>query len=1020
MTTVSLCYSLIKMKYRLISASFVALLLLTVAIGLLNPGKAKALTSDQVVKGNLTWVDRAHIKATFGNVTFIFFDRDITDAGPIGDHKFNYVIQGYTDCPGATIDLSAAKNSANQWAPDLSKGRLDIKILPNGNVNDSCSKNRIQTVMPVQIPAGCPGTTAQGPPPSVCPNITFYAQSDSNTIANVDGDNKWVFTKSSVDPNEYIQNGNTNSCPNLLIVNGDQTSYQMYELTDNKGQSSGKTINSAALHLSKTCYQKWPDNTYMDMGAGLYPNQFYPLGKNLTIGTTQGGTSGTSPSGGSCESNGGSLSWVICPVIELMDNATNSLDSAIRHQLETPDPNASPQLKETWGRLRNIALIILVPIMLVMVIATALGFSFVDAYTVKRAMPRFLLAVMFISISWYVTAFLLKLTNTVGEGVLGLMTQPFGLADKGLGALISPASGATVSYGGLLVFGGLFLANVANLGVILSFVFVAVVALFLGFIVLVVRQVLIFALILLAPLAILSWIFPNNDDLWKLWWGTFSKLLLMYPLIIALIAAGRIGASIIPLQQGSDSLFTQILVIIAYVTPYFFIPATFKFAGGVFGSLAGVVNDRGRGLFDRSKKYRQEKIAKGIEDLKTGNRFRGGNDQNLRGRLNRQLQTATLLNKAGLRPTRVRENIATARGHRDFESAMKFLEENSTANAIKGDDDKMWAAMNGHDYQSVRQQLLDRAPARFSDPRTLEAATAEVLRFQREAGVGVGRIASTIAQAGTGTGYNYRSDGIDDDMNSAIIRASGGDRALQGRMLATMRPMLSQSGRIDMGGGGFAKNAIILDRLREAASNNGMASVRDANGDFVKDAAGNIVTEAFDVGKAREEIVRDVIRSNAGAAVAGKLQGVKNIIPVLKGDVDKALTSGDTAKAARELASLAGKYDAASQVAPQNAEALAQGVLAQKIDVTALAPDMRLLLTQQVDPRTGNVTYSTDTSVTYQQAIEALRGNPDFQTMRREYQTAGVAAAASAAAASTTGPVVPGGPIGSIPGAPPS
>src|SRR6185436_10887211 len=66
-----------------------------------------------------------------------------------------------------------------------------------------------------------------------------------------------------------------------------------------------------------------------------------------------------------------------------------------------------------------------------------------------------------------------------------------------------------------------------------------------GFMVLLLRQLLVVALLLVAPLAILAWIFPGNDKLWKAWWSLFSKLLIMFPLIMGLLGIGRIFASII-------------------------------------------------------------------------------------------------------------------------------------------------------------------------------------------------------------------------------------------------------------------------------------------------------------------------------------------------------------------------------------------------------------------------------------------------------------------------------------------
>src|SRR5690606_1638413 len=117
--------------------------------------------------------------------------------------------------------------------------------------------------------------------------------------------------------------------------------------------------------------------------------------------------------------------------------------------------------------------------------------------------------------------------------------------------------------------------------------------------------------VLLAPLAILSWIFPGNDGLWKLWWNTFSKLLMMFPLIMIILGAGRIAAHLIDISGGGtgQSIVNPLLKLTAYVLPYMFIPLAFKFAGGVFANLAGMVNDREKGIFDRIKKNRGERIG---------------------------------------------------------------------------------------------------------------------------------------------------------------------------------------------------------------------------------------------------------------------------------------------------------------------------------------------------------------------------------------------------------------------------
>lgn len=329
----------------------------------------------------------------------------------------------------------------------------------------------------------------------------------------------------------------------------------------------------------------------------------------------------------SCESEGGEMSWLLCPILRLADNVVKYLDNQIETLLKVPNSyfqgSEAENLRATWARLRNIAYIILVPIMLVMVIGTALGFSFIDAYTIKKALPRLVVAVLFMSLSYELTTFMIELTNIVSSGILGLMTSSFGGGDITLSSLFDPGFVEGGIFTGTLLVGvvaGAGFAALAGIGVLLSYGFVVVLALLMGFLLLAMRQFLLIALILLAPLAILGWIFPGNDRLWKLWWGTFSKLLLLFPLIMILIGGGRVFAKVADQAQGQGLLQT-ILILTAYVAPYFFIPATFKFAGGLFATVTGAMNDRTRGIFDRQRKKRGEALKARRERASSENLF---------------------------------------------------------------------------------------------------------------------------------------------------------------------------------------------------------------------------------------------------------------------------------------------------------------------------------------------------------------------------------------------------------------
>lgn len=420
--------------------------------------------------------------------------------------------------------------------------------------------------------------------------------------------------------------------------------------TDTTG-AGGSTITSYWCHVSSTTYEfaKTQGNNRISVAAAS-PQQgtLTSATQTSTIGignaalfsqTFQNAVT-ESPEGSSCESVGGVLGWIMCPLISILSWAVNWLDSRVHELLEIgSDRYTNPQLKQAWMNLRNIAYIILIPIMLVMVIGTALGFDIFNAYTVKKALPRMVIAIIFITLSWHITTFLVGFFNVLGGGVLGLMTSPFGMDHNlSLASLFGASKdnagdvvSSTVSGGvqwastlgplvGLAVLVSPIGGGIGGLPILMLTLLLIVLQVLVAFLVLMAREIFILIAILLAPLAILAWIFPGNDKLWKAWWSMFSKLLIMFPLIMALIAGGRIVAHMINISGGGglQSFVNPLLKLLAYALPYMLIPMTFKYAGGLFANLVGVINDKDKGLFDRIRKSRGEHFA--------GLRKRGGNN----------------------------------------------------------------------------------------------------------------------------------------------------------------------------------------------------------------------------------------------------------------------------------------------------------------------------------------------------------------------------------------------------------
>lgn len=311
------------------------------------------------------------------------------------------------------------------------------------------------------------------------------------------------------------------------------------------------------------------------------------------------------------------LTWFMCPMVEGLQTLINRLDSGITSFLTIKDSNFDTSCADkgvdkcpgagfyaAWSSLRTIALVLLVIIGLIMVISQALSFGPIDAYTVKKVLPRIFFAVILISLSWPLMRWFVNFTNDLGGAVRGIIVAPFG------GGNITLGGGATSAGATALVGAGLALGIVG----FLSLAATAALAVIIAFALLLFRQMLITMLVVLAPIAIVMYILPNTQKFWKLWWESFSKALLMFPILSAFIAAGRVFAKVVVV--GDNDVIHQLFAFGAYFAPYFLIPATFRLAGGALATIGGMANDRSRGVFDRLKKGRQERMGNRIKEFR--------------------------------------------------------------------------------------------------------------------------------------------------------------------------------------------------------------------------------------------------------------------------------------------------------------------------------------------------------------------------------------------------------------------
>lgn len=295
-----------------------------------------------------------------------------------------------------------------------------------------------------------------------------------------------------------------------------------------------------------------------------------------------------------------SMRWLGCSLFFTLQGTATALGNQIDNYLYAdPGTMFGTSAQNAATTFRNIGMVIIVVAGLFMVISQALGFEFLDAYTIRKLMPRLGIALIGMALSWP----LLKLAVTVTNDLGGLVSSVLlGIANGVNPTGTSSADGGTGLGVALTSLVGVSTVAI-SLGIagFLSLVGTVVLALLIGLLVLSVRQLVIFMAILIAPLAIAAYVIPGGQKLWSFWKNTLITTLFMYPLIMAFIAAGAAMSYIMP----KTTIELQVLAIIVYFAPFFMLPFAFKMAGGLMGTIFSIANDKNRGLFDKGKKKRE-------------------------------------------------------------------------------------------------------------------------------------------------------------------------------------------------------------------------------------------------------------------------------------------------------------------------------------------------------------------------------------------------------------------------------
>lgn len=287
------------------------------------------------------------------------------------------------------------------------------------------------------------------------------------------------------------------------------------------------------------------------------------------------------------------MEFLFCPIINsVIGGITGLIDKGVESQLDfKTDRYLSPDVYRAWSVFKDIVSAVVVIIMLVMIISQALDFGPFSAYTIKKLMPKLVIAIIAMQLSWSICIWLISLANDAGNGIGQIIAAPFGgVNNLQLGQLLVNLNPgwAAATFGAMFMLaifsttiGVLFLPGIALL------VFSAFLSVLIAVVSLLFRNALIVILVMLSPIGFLAWVLPNTQTYWKMWKDNFTRLLLLFPIMMSLIYGGRAFAYVVGGvgQRGNPGFMDFIMVLVGYFVPYAMLPKAFKW-GGSFMKMA--------------------------------------------------------------------------------------------------------------------------------------------------------------------------------------------------------------------------------------------------------------------------------------------------------------------------------------------------------------------------------------------------------------------------------------------------
>lgn len=321
---------------------------------------------------------------------------------------------------------------------------------------------------------------------------------------------------------------------------------------------------------------------------------------------------------------GGSASWVICDTLEVISNTADSSDGILKYFFSVNHKNIINEESHTsWTKIRDLANTFLIFYFMVVIFSQLTGVG-ISNYGIKKTLPKFIVAVILINLSFIITQLLIDISNITGFAISGLFNS---LKDT---MKLQTSTVGTASGIALIIFSIPIVKTQTSLAsLFISIVGTFAVVLIVTILFLVAREAIAIVLLAFAPIAFLTLIFPKTEGFYKTWKRGMTVVLVMYPVMATLFGAANLVSGLL---ANNQSFIFQLLSFVMRVLPFIFAPNLVKSSIAslpMIGSMIGNTLNKlqGAGInFAKNNKYSQfkrQQFANKKRAIQAGT-FKGG------------------------------------------------------------------------------------------------------------------------------------------------------------------------------------------------------------------------------------------------------------------------------------------------------------------------------------------------------------------------------------------------------------